>query len=212
MFPNIEQAKRIIENARVRKDGSWINHSIETGKCAYKIASLCKMDADKAFVLGLLHDIGKCRDGQFRHILEGYRQMTALGYDAAAKICLTHTFPVKDITTYVGRFDVSAYELKFVQNKIDKYDYDDYDRLIQLCDSIATSKGPVTLEERMKDIMLRYGSVYPVEKRQFIYWLKEYFEHKMGEDLYSVMDMAEKGKKKMLYIAATEGHFTKYCC
>lgn len=209
MFPNMNTADMIIENAKEKRGGSWINHSIETGKCARKIAELCGMDGEKVYVLGLLHDIGKSTDGQFRHILEGYKMMSEMGYDTVAKICLTHTFPIKDITTYVGKFDVSITELEFVQNKITKYEYNDYDRLIQLCDSMVMSKGPVTLEERMKDIIMRYGSVYPVEKRQIIYSLKEYFERKIGKDIYSILNVDEYGARKILYINGSEKMFEK---
>ena len=95
------------------------------------------------------------------------------------------------------------------QNKITKYEYNDYDRLIQLCDSMVMSKGPVTLEERMKDIIMRYGSVYPVEKRQIIYSLKEYFERKIGKDIYSILNVDEYGARKILYINGSEKMFEK---
>ena len=134
--------------------------------------------------------------------------MSEMGYDTVAKICLTHTFPIKDITTYVGKFDVSITELEFVQNKITKYEYNDYDRLIQLCDSMVMSKGPVTLEERMKDIIMRYGSVYPVEKRQIIsvsytHLCKEYDES--GEWPKEIYDKAIELGYQMLEVPEEYG-------
>ena len=51
------------------------------------------MDAEKAYVLGLLHDIGrKFGVRHLGHVSDGYRFMMSLGYDEAAKICLTHSF------------------------------------------------------------------------------------------------------------------------
>ena len=41
--------------------------------------------------------------------------------------------------------------------------FDDYDRLIQLCDSLAGSEGVMDMEERMLDVKRRYGS-YPQDK------------------------------------------------
>ena len=32
----------------------------------------------------------------------------SLGYEKAARICLTHSFPEKDVNTYIGRHDISA--------------------------------------------------------------------------------------------------------
>ena len=64
---------------------------------------------------------------------------------------------------------------------------DDYDRLIQLCDSLAGSEGVLKLEERMEDVKKRYGS-YPQEKWEFNIRLKEYFEKKTGKDIYEVVE------------------------
>ena len=36
-------------------------------------------------------------------------------------------------------------------------EYDDYDRLIQLCDSLANASGFCLMEKRMLDVRLRYG-------------------------------------------------------
>ena len=40
---------------------------------------------------------------------------------------------------------------------------DEYDRLIQLCDSIAGAEGVLDIEERMNDVKRRYG-FYPQKK------------------------------------------------
>ena len=51
------------------------------------------MNPDAAYVMGLLHDIGR-REGimDMRHIYAGYLFMSSLGYDDSARICLTHCF------------------------------------------------------------------------------------------------------------------------
>nr|WP_288723981.1 hypothetical protein [uncultured Sellimonas sp.] len=66
---------------------------------------------------------------------------------------------------------------------LETMEYDDYDYLIQLCDSIAVADGIVTLEERMNDVKSRYG-YYPQEKWDRNMELKQYFEEKMGKELY----------------------------
>lgn len=62
---------------------------------------------------------------------------------------------------------------------------DEYDRLIQLCDSLAGAEGVLNMEERMEDVKRRYGS-YPQEKWDRNLELKKYFEAKMGKDIYSI--------------------------
>lgn len=64
---------------------------------------------------------------------------------------------------------------------------DDYDRLIQLCDSIAGAEGVLDIEERMADVKRRYGS-YPQKKWDNNLALKKHFEDKMGKDIYAVVD------------------------
>ena len=61
-------------------------------------------------------------------------------------------------------------------------EFDDYDRLMQLCDSIGTAEGPATLEARMGDVKRRYGR-YPQDKWNRNFELKRYFEEKAGRTL-----------------------------
>ena len=65
--------------------------------------------------------------------------------------------------------------------------YDDYDRLIQLCDSIAGAEGVMDMEDRMADVKRRYGT-YPQTKWEANLALKRYFEKKMGQDLYEAVE------------------------
>lgn len=69
---------------------------------------------------------------------------------------------------------------------LERMEYDDYDLLIQLSDSVAAAEGIVPLEERMNDVKRRYGS-YPQEKWDRNVELRGYFEGKMGRDLYEVV-------------------------
>ena len=77
-------------------------------RCAEKIAARCPgLDPDKAYVLGLLHDIGRWYgDGHLCHVYYGWKYMTELGYDDVARICLTHSFQVQRLGAYIGKFDI----------------------------------------------------------------------------------------------------------
>jgi len=65
------------------------------------------------------------------------------------------------------------------------YEYDDYDLLIQLCDSVALPEGPADIEVRMGDVKKRYGR-FPKEKWMKGIEIKEYFEAKMGKSISDV--------------------------
>jgi len=64
--------------------------------------------------------------------------------------------------------------------------YDEYDKLIQLCDCLASAGGVVDMAERMEDVRRRYGS-YPQEKWDANMVLLKYFSEKVGRDIYQVV-------------------------
>ncbi len=65
---------------------------------------------------------------------------------------------------------------------------DDYDLLIQLCDSLAVDYGFCILEKRFVDVARRYGIwENSVERWNATFAIKEYFEAKMGCSIYDVL-------------------------
>ena len=189
MLPSREEAEILLKEAEKCNPGPWGNHSRVAALCAEKIASECEgMDATKAYILGLLHDIGrKFGVRHLGHVSDGYTYMMSLGYDEVAQICLTHSFNNQSVTEYIGKFDTTPEELKLIQDALAKVVMDDYDKLIQLCDSLAGAEGVMDIEERMGDVKRRYGS-YPQEKWNCNLAIKKYIEEKMGEDVYRVVD------------------------
>ena len=109
MLPSREKALNLLEESNSLNPGPWKEHSIVVAECAYKIASKCNdMDEEKAYILGLLHDIGR-RFGvtYIAHVIDGYNFLMKFGYDEAARICITHSFQLKDINEYIGEIDIS---------------------------------------------------------------------------------------------------------
>ena len=67
--------------------------------------------------------------------------------------------------------------------------YDDYDRLLQLCDALAISYGFVPLEKRFIDLVLRHGlSTLALEKWCATFELQNHFEGLIGCSIYKVID------------------------
>ena len=69
--------------------------------------------------------------------------------------------------------------------------FDEYDKLIQLCDALAGSEGVLDIEVRMQDVKQRYGT-YPQAKWDRNMELKKYFQNKTGKDIYEVVEMVHK--------------------
>ncbi len=105
-----------------------------------------------------MHDIGR-RTGiaAMRHIIDGYDYAMSRGWDEVARVCLTHSFPIQDVDADIGKKDVTAGQYEFIRSCLNRLEYDDYDRLIILCDSLASADGFCILEKRFVDTARRYG-------------------------------------------------------
>ncbi len=179
---NLEAAVEIINERKQVSNGNWYEHSVYVASAAYAIADRLKMDAEKAFVMGVMHDIGRSfSKGQFQHIRDGYEYLTSLGYAEIAKICLTHSFVIQDINTYVGKMDISEAEQMKYQYILRMQQYDFYDRLIQLCDSISTGNGYVIPEKKFVTNAFKYGfKETTIEKWRTVLEIYESFEERLG--------------------------------
>lgn len=187
-FPTRKEAEHILAEAEPHNPGPWGDHSRTAAQCAERIAARCVgMDPEKAYVLGLLHDIGR-RFGvkHLGHVYDGWQYMLRLGYPAAARICLTHSFVTGDIHDYIGRFDIPEEQQREIGNALHAVTFDDYDRLVMLCDAISGAQGVMDMEARMDDVQRRYGC-YPEDKRAANRALRRYFEDKLGQDLYAAL-------------------------
>ena len=163
-------------------------HSLNVGIAARNIAHLIPaLDENKAYIVGMLHDIGR-RVGIVnipRHVYEGYLYCLEKGWDEAARVCMTHSYVLMQ-----EAFDYEPSQKE--QIEIKKYimgcTADDYDRLIQLCDSLATDYGFVILEKRFVDVTRRYGIMGSyVAGWNKTFEIKENFEKIMGCSIYDVL-------------------------
>ena len=189
-IPALAEAERLLNEAEAKNPGGWADHAWYVALAARNIAEVHPdLDAEAASILGLLHDIGR-QEGvtDLRHILDGYTFMTQLGYPDAARICLTHSYPLRDIGAASGEWDGSSEELAFVEVFLKGLEYDDYDRLLQLCDALALPSGFVLIEKRLVDVALRRGvNPLAVEKWRAFIEPQSYFERAIGRPIYSVL-------------------------
>lgn len=186
-YPSREEAERLVREAELCNPGPWGDHSRVAARCADKIAAAAGMDTEKAYIMGLLHDIGrKFGIKHLAHVYDGYHYMMALGYPTAARSCLTHSFCQPTLDGYIGNRDISKAQQEELQTMLNGIQYDDYDRLMQLCDCLAGAEGVMDMEARMADVKRRYGS-YPQKKWDTNMWLKQYFEEKTGQNIYDIV-------------------------
>jgi len=186
-IPSRPQAEVYLAAAGNLNPGPWVDHSRQVAQAAAVLAAHHpQLDPLPAYVLGLLHDIGR-REGvtDMRHVLDGYIFLIRENYPDAAQICLTHSFPLPLTGAGSGRWDCSAEELQFIQNRLDEIEYSPYDRLIQLCDALCLPCGPVLMEKRLMDVALRHGfNDYTLQKWMKFIEIQVEFEDAMGESIY----------------------------
>jgi hypothetical protein len=189
-IPPLPEADRLLTEAAALNPGPWAEHSRYVALGAQAIAAACPgMDADTAYILGLLHDIGR-REGVYgmRHVVDGYRYLRSLGYEDAARICLTHSYPIQRADSGSSAWDGTVEEYAFVDDYLKGIEYTRYDRLIQLCDSLALPDGFCLIEKRLVDVVTRYGFVpLTVQKWQAFFAIRHEFDRLLGKSIYTVL-------------------------
>ncbi len=188
MLPTVDEAMNELKLAEELNPGPWVRHSVNVGIAARNIAEKVSwLNPEKAYISGLLHDIGR-RAGIVdipTHVYEGYRYCLGKGWDEAARICMTHSY-LRMQDEFCCEPD-SAQE-KAIKAYVMSCRADDYDRLIQLCDSLAVDYGFVILEKRFVDVTRRYGIMEGYIKGWDVaFSIKEYFEKEMGCSIYDVL-------------------------
>lgn len=189
-YPDRKIAEAELKLAGEMNPGKWVDHSINVAKACEIIAKKCpELNSEKAYVLGLLHDIGRrigfC--GQ-KHIYAGYAYALEKGWTDVARISLTHSYYFKDANIGVSAYDGEAQEFEFVRKYIAKVEFDEYDRLLQLTDALGCAEGFCIIEKRIVDVALRYGEMPKmIEKWRKMFETKHYFDEKCGCNVYDLL-------------------------
>ena len=191
-IPTIIQAEQYLAQGAVRRPGSWVAHSVHVARAARALAKrLPGLVPDCAYVLGLLHDLGRQEgDTDLRHTLDGFRFLNAEGFPDAARICLTHSLPAPPggPSAAPGRWDVTPAERRFIRRYLEAVTPTPYDRLIQLCDLVALPSGPVLVEQRLVDIALRRGlTTHTLAHWRAALTLRRDLEVELGTSVYRLI-------------------------
>jgi len=185
-----ERAQNELKLAAQLNPGPWEQHSFSVAHNARLIAQkVSHMDSDKAYVMGLMHDIGR-RAGVtgIRHVFDGYDYMMSIGEPEVARICLTHSFPIKDVSTFFGKYDCTQEQLDFLRDFLSGNEFDDYDILIQLCDAISLPNGACIMEKRLIDVALRHGLPdFTMDKWKAFMRTKKHFDRLCGCNVYALL-------------------------
>lgn len=188
-------AESALQEAYAANPGPWADHSRYVAQACEAIAQGCPhLDGDTAYIYGILHDIGRHAGvTSERHLIDGYRYCKTRGWDKAAQVCITHAFMIPDISTSIGVFDIPPEDKAFLAEFVKNTPYDDYDRLVQLCDALALPSGFCLLEKRFVDVTLRYGFCdATIPRWKAVLDIKKHFESILGCSIYSLLPGVEE--------------------
>ena len=190
-----ESLSGVISNSSPQSAREYIFHTTGIAKAASLIAAKCGLNEKTAYITGLLHDWGKIQKQQVTgksHFMVGYDKMLSIGFDGVARICLTHSFPDAD-------FDFADYpsypvvDLQRAKQLISQIKYDDYDRLIQLCDIFFEATSKISYQRRIACIRNRYNltteQTAVLERKAAEN--KKYFDDKCQCDIYKLLQIEE---------------------
>jgi len=196
-----ERAERELMIGVKKNDGPWKQHSISVANNAKLIAEkILGMDSNVAYTMGLLHDIGR-KEGSngILHIFDGYDYMMHINQPEIARICLTHSFPTKEIDMYFGTNNCLERQKSFLKRYIESVEYDNYDLLIQLCDAISLPVGACIMEKRLVDVALRHGLFdSTIRKWKAFMNIKKYFDELCNQNIYFLLPNVMENSYKSL--------------
>ena len=132
---SIEKAYSFLEDAPRKNKELWIKHSVNVAIVAERLAEQLKLDSKKAYVLGLVHDIGRRKKEHvgLRHIIEGYNFLEEQGYKEEARVCLTHTFYSRNLVKpnlTKANTNLTRNEIEFISDYINKNGFNIYDKIL----------------------------------------------------------------------------------
>lgn len=118
------------------------------------------------------------------HVMNGYKYLKKLGYDEEyCNICLTHSYLNNDVMCTGGGIPSNIpFRSKFIKD----HDYTIYEKIINLCDLMCTSKVN-TVDKRLIDIITRRGAHSNTQYHVIeTYKLKKYFDELLEYNLYDL--------------------------
>lgn len=187
---NREEAEKLLEWAGHSNPGPWTDHAKVAARAAEAIAKAAGLNPERAYMSGLLHDIGRYEGVRgLHHVIAGYELLREKGFaDELAEICLSHSFPYQELGAYSGGdWDCTEDEIAVIREYLARAEYSDYDRLIQLCDSLALAEGVCLIEKRLVNVVTRYGfNEFTLKKWAAFYEIKAYFDERVGGNVYDL--------------------------
>lgn len=197
--------RRIEDGSKIAITLPHATHILLVAVSAYMIAYKIKkktrddtIDVDKAFVYGLLHDIGRYivdeKVAKYPHTIAGYDRCKKLKIPAVAPICLTHA--VLDKASADEYPDYSPDQLKFVNDKMSCIKRSFYDDLIMLVDLHCRGDQILPIKDRLAKNQKFYNIQANAYCKKYLDLYSD-FTKKYGVDIYKICRFVSEHKERL---------------
>ncbi|MBO7052984.1 MAG: HDOD domain-containing protein [Alphaproteobacteria bacterium] len=205
--------RRIEDGSKIAITLPHASHILIMAVSAYLIARQIKkqtkdetIDLEKAFVCGLLHDIGRYivdeRESKYPHTIAGYDRCKKLKIPGVAPVCLTHA--ILDKATHEEYPDYTPEQLKFVNDKMSKINRSFYDDLTMLVDLHCRGDQVFHIHDRLEKNIKMYNIQMDnyYDKYMALY---NKFTSKYNVDIYRICRFVADHRKSIFK------HLMPYC-
>ena len=146
---HLQEAERLL--GQYGGTSTWAGHCRAVARVAQKIAAAVAghhtTSPERAYIFGLLHDIGRHRTHHpVRHGLEGYRLLSGNGHEREARVCVSHLLHALDPETAAAYGVLGETLPQTLEEKI-----------IPLADFLVEGNRPTTLDARCASLRRRYA-------------------------------------------------------
>lgn len=172
-------------------------HSVTVANAAELIAARSNLDVEKAFLYGLMHDVGKffvSPEEKYKHPRMGYELMVKQNPDVA-DVCIAHPFPDFNLKSYVLTYcHGDLVEARRIEGLLSGVQMNDYIELIQLCDKLSGIDNYVRLEDKFN----WYRQTCTVDEFSFqanfnrLSTIKMHWDALIGGDLYTLLNLQKE--------------------
>jgi bis(5'-nucleosidyl)-tetraphosphatase len=181
---------------------SWRLHSLEVGRIAELLAKAIvasdpsrPVDPDWVLAAGVLHDIGRSRDQGMRHPLEGFRLLRERGLSWLARPCLSHWLKGRQRRELEGdpHFSKALLDELYSGGDLDAFSLSE--KIVALADSLVQHDRIVTIEERYREAMERYGeSSWMKDNRRISLALLAEVDGILCLPVYHILGLTDRGE------------------
>lgn len=158
---NAQEALRLLDQ-RAAPGETWHLHSRQVGKVAFRLGQALRaaghaLDVEQVHVQGLLHDVGRSFSHGPLHGWSGYVYLRSLGQAPAGRGCLAHWLKGRGAAEMAASSRLSPAFVGRVYAELGPQPWNLADSVLSLADSCVRHTTIVPLEERHRDLLLRYG-------------------------------------------------------